>query len=193
MILIVLTRENKVLWNVGAGNTQTDTRGRARAHTLSKADKCLPFLFLYLLLSPLHSLCDVEKSISLQQILTRKKRITGLADCHTFPGKRGKVIWFEINPFTVNIWKQREKRGEKITRHLDLGIFQAGMVCDSSTSWRWRGYSLSWGSSGGRPRSGAQQVTSSRLDFGRGGSEATIWSQSLGSRCVLGFRIIVRG
>lgn len=26
-----------------------------------------------------------------------------------FPGKWGKVIWFEINPFTVSILKPREK------------------------------------------------------------------------------------
>lgn len=49
------------------------------------------------------------KSISLQQILTPEKRIRGLADCHTSPGKWEKVISFEINPFTVNILKHREK------------------------------------------------------------------------------------
>lgn len=174
---------------------ETDRHARTRActHTL-QSWQMPPFSFF---ISPPLSLAFFVRCGEIHfspANLNSEKRITGLANCHTFPGKRGKVIWFEINPFTVNIWKQRGKRrGKKTTRHLDLGIFQAGVVCDSSTSWRWRGYSLSWGSSGGRPRSDAQQVTSSRLDFGRGGSEATIRSQSLGSRCVLGFRIVVRG
>lgn len=68
------------------------------------------------------------KSISLQQILTPEKRITGLADCHISPGKRGKVISFEINPFTVNILKHREKvaggGGGRITRPRAQGYFR---------------------------------------------------------------------